>query len=190
MTAWRTQALDQYAQKYAMTEDEGVQFINAPHEEAPKLASRVMADAVETVYNTMAAVLPGLIEQGIQTYSTKRRAEKVFLDRWPKLREKPEFVQTYQRIAELHKQRNPKADFNQFAQEVGASAYLALGLKPDPVVPGGNGQAGAVQVTPAAEPFTPAQPGAGTATKTPAKSKNVFEVFSEELDRAESEDFS
>ncbi len=184
MNKWREQALSQYAQAYAMTEDEGVQLINAPHEVLPQMAGRVVADAVETVYNTMAAVLPGLIEQGIKTYSTKRKAEKSFLEMWPKLREKPEYTQTYQRIAEMYKQRNPSVDFSKFVQEVGASSYLALGLKPD--VPGGNGT---VAAPAAAEPFVPAQPGAGSSPKPTPGSKNAFEAFNDDIDREEAESF-
>lgn len=111
-----------------------------------RVASQVYMDVVTAAMGQMVQNLPALIHRYNEARQTSQNHEAKFFEAWPDLKDHRDVVI---RIGTAFRQANPKASLEQFVQEVGASAMIALRKTPTarPIVPA---------ATPAPQPFRPA----------------------------------
>lgn len=169
---WRTQTEDVLAKHhYALNQEQLDELELNPGEFISKVASRVYLDAVTATMTQIVQSLPGMIEQYNQQNSVVSANETEFFGKWPELKEHSEAVG---RLAKSYRAANPNADREQFINEVGAQAMVALRIPPPQIQQNndkGNGKKTA--------PFVPASttPPAGNA---PPARKNSYDALASE----------
>ena len=111
-----------------------------------RVASQVYMDVVTAAMGQMVQNLPALIHRVQEARQTSQSHEAKFFEAWPDLKDHRDVVI---RIGTAFRRANPTANLEQFVQEVGASAMIALRktptARPTPPAP-----------APAAQPFRPA----------------------------------
>lgn len=169
---------DQWAEKYKITEEEGVELIDKPHEVLPQAMAKLHVGVLEDLVTTLSTLLPGIVAKELNAVETRTKDKVAFYKAWPKL-DDPKHRTTVERMGALHAQNNPGMPKEQFIQEVGATAMIALRIPPDEVVPPGA----TPPAVPPVAPFIPAHPGGGTPPKAPEAEKNMFETMSVEFEQ-------
>ena len=167
----RSRRLSDLERAYAFNSDEAVELVSAPEKILPKLAARLHMDIMEQAVRSIAAVMPQVVAQQMQSVEEGRNAQTEFFKRWPDLN-KAEYQEQLGRIASLYRRANPTAPVDQMIQEVGAAASVALRVIP--------GQPAAANVPPPTAPARPPLPGVGAA---PPPQRNTFELMAEEFIR-------
>lgn len=175
----RAKMVDTWTERYAMSEDEGIEMLAAPHEALPKFAARLHTQVTEDVLRTMATVLPQMMQQVSDADRVKDAFNEAFYKAWPKLND-DKYRPTIHRITDLYVRENSGAKSEQIIQEVGASAMIAFKIVPDDLVPA---QPGLDVASPVEIPFTPAQPGGGSAPVVEKPITNQFEALSVEFEK-------
>jgi hypothetical protein len=119
----RRTAFDHLVKSYQLSEEETVEFETSPADSLPKLGAKIVLDAIESSVQAIEARLPQLIEQ----YQSRKSAEQQFTDKffkkWPELKT---HIPTVSRIGAAYRSHNPKATPDQYIDEVGATAMVAL----------------------------------------------------------------
>jgi len=189
---WRSKAVDHYANSaYPMTEEQGTDLVTAPHEHMPKLAAQVTVNAIEYVFNTLGAALPGMITNIIEQQRNEGRTQRALLQGYPKLQGRED---TYKQVMENYRKLNPELPVEELVRLTGVTTYQALGLAADAPVPGGNGEAPpvapvSVSAAPAEEDtFTPATPGAGGPAVAAVGAKNSWAELDDKWSKEDNED--
>ncbi len=179
----RTDLTNHWTKQYEMSPEEGIEFLDAPHEVVPGVMARLHVGVLEDAVRAIGQLLPQIVARELGTIKTQASHEEAFYAKWPKL-DKPEYKTVIRRVGDLYKQNNPDAPVEQFIQEVGATAMIAFKIPPDDMPVGAF--AGAV-LTPSELPprtqHSPAQPGGGTPPPAPAKPMNDFELLSVEFEK-------
>ena len=189
---WRSKAVDHYANSaYPMTEEQGTDLVTAPHEHMPKLAAQVTVNAIEYVFNTLGAALPGMITTIIEQQRNEGRTQRALLQGYPKLQGREV---TYRQVMENYRKLNPELPVEELVRLTGVTTYQALGLTADAPAPGGNGETPpaapvSASVVPAeAVPFTPATPGAGGPAVAATGPKNPWADMDAQWSKEDNED--
>ncbi len=178
----RTDLTNHWEKSYEMTPEEGIEFLDSPHEIVPKAMARLHVAVLEDAVKAIGQLLPQIVAREVQTIKTTTAHDKAFYDKWRKL-DTPEYRKVVTRMGDLYKQHNPDATVEQFIQEVGAAAMIAFKIPPDDIP--GESPAALDLVPPAAparEQHSPVQPGSGTPPAAPAKKLNEFETLAVEFE--------
>jgi hypothetical protein len=160
-----------------------------PEKFLPQLAANLHIRVVEGVMQSVFQMLPGVISQQIHGNQTASQNENEFFKGWQELR-KPEYNNTLVSIAQAYAKANPKATREKFIKDVGAQAWITLGLpfdqlqaklgapppapspaagpKPDVIGPAGYVPAG-----------SPVGPNGGAGVQTPAPGNKWEQLVTE-----------
>lgn len=164
---------------YALKPEELEEFEVEPNKVIARLMSRVYLDSVTAAINQITGSFPRLVSLTLEQNERDKANENVFFDRWPQLKGKDDLVR---RIGANYRVQNQSATVEQFVNEVGAAAMVALRLDPNPNAnANGNGHA------PATNKPANFVPAVNTPTPLPAKQPNT-NVFAQLNDEFEQED--
>lgn len=151
----REDYVEQLAQSYAMTEEEGVELLQSPETVLPRMAAQLQVNIAEQVIQQISQMLPQFMEGHLGQKQADTDNQNAFFEAWPDLN-KPDNMETLTRIAVGYRRQNPAVPRDKAIKEIGAIASIALGVVPAgmsaPVTP-------TVPVVPAG--FRPALPGGG-----------------------------
>lgn len=167
---------------YALKPEELEEFEVEPNKVIARLMSRVYLDSVTAAINQITGSFPRLVSLTLEQNERDKANENVFFDRWPQLKGKDDLVR---RIGANYRVQNQSATVEQFVNEVGAAAMVALRLDPNPNAnANGNGQVNGNANANKPANFVPA---VNTPTPLPAKQPNT-NVFAQLNDEFEQED--
>ncbi len=179
MITWRTNALGALEDHFKLDEETVIQLEEdsgkAMSEFLPKMASRVYLDAVQMAVHSVVQKLPEAIKSTMAQMKESTSSEGKFFEKWPQMsRDNPQQMAVVGRLGGAYRQANPEATPEQFINDVGAQAILALGLLGQvagvaPVDP-------AAPVAPVVPPFKPAGNAAPAAPKGNA-GQNPITIF-------------
>lgn len=185
----RDAAIEQLTGHYALNDEMAEELEEAPEKALPRMAARLHFDIMVQTLNAVANQLPAAFESYMHSRDDNAKSEDAFFNAWPGL--KSQDRSAIARISQAYRQSNPNASMEQFIQEVGTMASVALKvpLEAAPQAPaaGGNGATPppAVAATPAPEaesrPFVPAGGGGAARGGAPGGPTNPYEQVDAEL---------
>jgi hypothetical protein len=123
----RNAARAELEKRYALSPEDADAMISEPEKVLPKLASQMYLDIYESVMSSMQALLPQAVHQVTYVSARNQKDESDFYGTWPALKNE-QFQNDVLRIGKMYRQMNPQASKEQFIQEVGVQAMLALKL--------------------------------------------------------------
>lgn len=172
----RAKAEEQLVEYFALDEDDAELVQTNPQEVLPKLAAKLYLDLYESTVNAVSAALPRMIEGVQQQRQAMQAGEQAFYGKWKALDTK-EGRETVQRFGAAYRQVYPNATLEQFINDVGVQAMIALKLPIE-----GYAEPPATEPPPA----TQVPPAPAAATNTPARrqssaSQNPFAQLAEEI---------
>jgi len=174
-TEWRTTTEDLLANHHYRLDETQVEELNAnPAAIIPKLMSKVYMDSISAAFQQFANYLPRMVGQVIEQRNSMNAAETAFFTKWPALADKKD---TVMRLGQAYRTSNPSASMDDFINEVGAQAMVALRLMPAGTTP--------VSKPTKNGPFKPAIE-TPAPVSTPSKSTNPIENLMAEF----SDDYS
>lgn len=136
---------------YRLTEKDVADFNENPASFIPKAMSRVYLDSIQAAFQQFSVYLPRMVDQVLTARRVRGDREKQFFDKWPELANHKE---TVYRLGTAYRTANPTSSTEDFINEVGAQAMVALRITP---------QAIQAQVpTEPVKPFVPAGTNGGT----------------------------
>lgn len=169
----RTEYLQELAQTYAMTEEEGVELLRSPETVLPKLAAQLQLNIAEQTIQQLARILPQFMDTHLNQKQTYAKNQESFFEEWPDLN-KPEYTDTLTRIAVTYRQQNPGATKERAIKEIGAIAAIALGVVPAASTPPETVQ----PIAPVQPAHRPVMPGGGV--RPVSKVTNEFTALANE----------
>lgn len=168
-TDWRATTETLLAEHvYKLTEDDVAQLNENPAAYIPKAMARVYLDTISASFQQFVNYLPRMVYQVLDAREKNVGQESTFFGAWPKLNTDAG-KDTVRRLGMAYRQANPSASTEQWINEVGAQAMVALRLTPDAVA---NGNAKTEEEL-AKELEKPFKPAIGTETRTPEKQKEI-----------------
>ena len=132
----------------------------------PRLMAQTYMDSLQQSMGLVITHLPKLIANVQAQQNSQRETEEKFFQRWPALRN---HAADLMRVAATYRAHNPTASPEQFIEEAGAMAMVALRL------PVQAPAAAAPAVPPVGQPFRPASAGARPAAQPAQQPANPFE---------------
>lgn len=174
---WRDQTEGLLASHHYRLDEKQVAELNEnPAAIIPKLMSKVYMDSISAAFQQITQYLPRMVGQVLEQRNSMNAAEQAFFSKWPALVDKRD---TVIRLGAAYRSSNPTASMDDFINEVGAQAMVALRLMP------------AGQATPdkpaEKKPFKPAA-ATPAPSSAPAKSTNPFENLMAEFGEDVSEE--
>ena len=151
------------SEHYKLSDDLAELVETDPAQAIPKVAAKVYLDAVTGVMGQLGKVLPAAVSAVLQAKEKETAAEREFYKAWPDLDPQRD-GEVVARIAQVYRQLNPDAPFEQFVRDVGAQAMIAVK----------GAQAAATQAPAATVPATPA-PQAGASNRASGSSSGSFQ---------------
>lgn len=163
---------------YKLTEEDVAQLNENPAAYIPKAMARVYLDTISASFQQFVNYLPRMVYQVLDAREKNVGQESTFFGAWPKLNTDAG-KETVRRLGMAYRQANPSASTEQWINEVGAQAMVALRLVPDNAA---NGTAKTEEEL-AKEVEKPFKPATGTETRTPEKEKetNPFASMAKEF---------
>lgn len=124
------QAVEQeLAQRFQLSEDDIAEFETSAEVAIPKLAGRILYEAISSVHKQIASFTPQIVQQTVQASETQRNAESQFYDKWPALRGLDQSQsETLHRISSAYVQANPQLPLATRIEHIGMMAHQALGI--------------------------------------------------------------
>jgi hypothetical protein len=156
---------------YKLTEKDVAEFNENPAVFIPKAMSRVYMDSISAAFQQFTQYLPRMVDQVMTARQVREAKENTFFSKWPDLKPHRDAVL---RMGAAYRAANPQATLDDFINEVGAQAMVALRINPQ----GQQQQQSQPQVK---EPtFRPAT-SSGTPTPPKPKSSNPFEQLTQDF---------
>lgn len=164
---------------YNLSQEDAEALELEPQKVIPQLMARVYLDAVSAAIGQITTHLPRMVRLVTEQETQNAKTEQTFYDAWPDLKE---HEATVIQIGQAYRAQNPQASAQDFINNVGAMAMVAL-KKPI------SGQPSA-QPTPATQtppPFVPAAQTPMGGIPKQAQPKNIFtqldaDMFEEDLE--------
>lgn len=119
----RQEAQQELQKRYALSKEDADAMISEPEVVVPKLMSRMYLDVYDNVMRSMQVYLPQMVQQLNSSTTAQQRDESDFYNAWPKLKERSNDVLE---IGRRYRALNPTATKEQFIQDVGLHASIAL----------------------------------------------------------------
>jgi hypothetical protein len=157
------------ANEYRLSDEDRTQLISAPDEVLPRLAARMHVGIATQLAQQVAAAVPAMIQQHMETHIKAQRAEMEFFGRYPKLN-REEWKPTIAESLQMVKQMNPNATRQQIIDEGAALAAFRINSKfgnrytPQPPQPPRS----------ANQPYVPVAAGGGVTPPTNPNQPNVW----------------
>lgn len=170
----RGKAHNELVQHFSINEEDAGLLQTEPDKVLPKLAANLYLDVFEAVVKTVQGMMPSQVQNVMQTQTVNQKNETDFFGAWNKLdRGNAEHTNMLTRIGTAYRQLNPQATKEQFIQEVGAQAMVALRIPLEADAPS--------TVAPAPAPHRPAAPAAHSQPAAKGKELNEYEQLANEL---------
>lgn len=112
---------------YKLTEEDVAQLNENPAAYIPRAMSRVYLDTISASFQQFVNYLPRMVHQVLEAREQNSEQENAFFGRWPDLKAHKDAVI---RLGAAYRQSNPAASQEDFINEVGAQAMVALRLNP------------------------------------------------------------
>lgn len=170
----RARALVELEKRYALTEDDATAVLSEPEKVLPQFFSKLYVDIYENVLNSLQVALPQMVSQVQASESVASQNERDFYAAWPKLQEHTQMVE---RFGQMYRQMNPQATKEQFINDVGAQAMVALKLPIEGVTQPAAQPESVVRVP----PYTPPRGGPTPAPQGP-RPVNPWAQMAEEFE--------
>jgi hypothetical protein len=156
---------------YRLTEKDVAEFNENPAVFIPKAMSRVYMDSISAAFQQFTQYLPRMVDQVMTARQVRESRENAFFSKWPDLKPHRDAVL---RLGAAYRQSNPQATLDDFINEVGAQAMVALRINP---------QQQQQQQTPASKEPSTFKPATSSGTPTPPKPKssNPFEQLTQDF---------
>jgi hypothetical protein len=168
--------------RYSLSKEDADAMISEPETVIPRLMSQMYLDVYDNVLRSMQVFLPQMVQHVNSQDVVQQRDENDFYTAWPKLREHGVAVA---QVGRTYRQLNPMATKEQFIQDVGLHASIALKVPVEsPLL---TAQA-AKQAPPATSQNPPYVPPRGAPSIPPAvrqPSKGMFGELAEEWEELE-----
>lgn len=168
---WRRETETALAEHhYKLSENDVAEFNENPASFIPKYASRVYLDCIQGAFQQFITYMPRMVDQVLDARKQRSDKENAFYAKWPKL---VPHKDTVYRLATAYRKANPSASLEEFINEVGAQAHVALRITPD----------GIAQAAPVEEkkPFTPAAPSPASPPPPKQQVTNAFDRLAAEF---------
>lgn len=182
----REQWLSTLEQAYTPTQEDIELLQNEPEKALPKALAQVHVRAAEETSQYVLGQVHQMVGAAVKQQLEMVRNEAQFYRAWPQLRN-PAYAQTVSTVGYAFRQMNPQATPEQFIQQVGAQASVALGLpigQTQPAArptPAPSPQAIQQQFRTAAPSYQPAMPGvaapAGATPELQGVEKDLAELW-------------
>lgn len=156
---------------YKLTEEDVAQLNENPAAYIPKAMARVYLDTISASFQQFVNYLPRMVHQVLEARDVHAKNENDFFAAWPDLPKDQATKDTILRIGGAYRQVNPTATAEEWINEVGAQAMVALRIQPKQA-------AAAITVE------TPAfKPASGISASTPQKQTpaNPFDAMAQEF---------
>ena len=176
----RNQAQSELQQRYRFSEEEAERLRDSPEEVLPQLAANLYLDVYEQVMGNLLQQLPAVVHRVSQVQSHQAKGEEAFFSRWKSLNT-PEGRQKVVQMGQVYRQMNPNVSLEQFIEDVGLQASVALRL---PIEGYPAAQPVAAVSQPAAAPRQPASPVSAPA-RAVTRPVNPFMQMAEDMLREE-----
>lgn len=170
----RMAAEEQLTTYFALSDEDAEKLIERPQEVLPKLAAKVYLDVYDAVMKGVQTVLPQMVVGLQRQKEVESRAESAFYDKWKGLNTQ-QGRELVNRLGMMYRQLNPRANLDQFIQDVGLQASIQLRLP----IEGYTTQSAPSQV-PSAIPVQPASTTSHPRV-APASDRNPFSVLADEF---------
>ena len=121
----RKRALAEFANGYALTDDQASEMMVSPQTVVPNLLAQVRFDTMQQMMGAFQRMLPSMIEQTNASTQAAKNTEDAFFKEYPDLKAHQDAVRT---AAQTYKQLNPQATTDEIRQKVGPMARAMLGL--------------------------------------------------------------
>lgn len=162
---------------YKLTEEDVAQLNENPAAYIPKAMARVYLDTISASFQQFVNYLPRMVHQVLEARDIHAKSETDFFSAWPDLPKDEATKKAILRIGGAYRQANPTATAEEWINEVGAQAMVALRIQPkQPVVA-------------AIDPVTqqPFKPASGTPAFTPPQRTpaNPFDAMAQEFGSVE-----
>lgn len=179
---YRGQVMEKLVTQFQLSDEEADEFMTNPKEIVPKFAARLYLDVFESVMRGVHQSVPGMIVQTQEVRNTAEKAEQAFFAKWPML-QATQHRDTIMRLGAAYRQAHPQASTEQFINDVGAQAIVALRL---PFEGMGEQVRMPEGVTPADNIPPPRPAGSGPVQKPVGMgSQNAFTLLDMEFDAEE-----
>lgn len=127
-TNWRSTTEDLLAENHYKLSDEDIQMYEEdPAKLVSRMASRVYLDSISAAFQQFVTYLPRMVDQVLVQREASSRQEDSFFGAWPELKGHQDVVV---RLGRAYRTQNPAASVDDFINEVGAQAMVALRLTP------------------------------------------------------------
>lgn len=124
----------QLAQYYAFSEQDAIAFNADPAQAIPALAARLHRTVFDELTKYLGAVMrenvPLLVRQVQYQDTAASTQSSEFFKTWPELKGKEQLIQELGRV---YRQKSPDTPFSEFVKQVGAMAWITLGMPMDQV---------------------------------------------------------
>lgn len=175
---WRGKQLEALEKHYAFSDESATKMLTEPETVIPKLAAQLHMEVTEHVMRSVFQAIPQWVKQVNDATSTETKAETVFYETNPDLKD-PSYRSAIIQMGTVFRQLNPNAAPEEAVKTIGNMVRSAMGLAP--LQPSQSGAIPTAAVTtPSAAPFTPARGGGGGAVPTPA-SNNPWATMAQEF---------
>lgn len=174
-TEMRAKAEEELAQYYQLSEEDATAFQESPTQFLPKLASRMYLHMYENVVNGIMSALPQMIKNVQAQETAQTTAEQKFYDRWKKL-DSEQGRAMVRKFGTAYRTANPETTLDDFIQDVGIQAMVALRLPIEGYEPPVQEETPPTNV--------PSSPPAGASRPAgiPTGSQNPFVALAEEFE--------
>lgn len=175
-TNWRGETQKLLAEHvYRLTDEDVAELNENPAAYIPKVAARVYLDCISASFQQFVTYLPRMVHQVLEAREGINEQETKFYSAWPQLAAHKDKVL---RMGASYRKENPTASMEDFINEVGAQAMVALRLSPEKA----NGKAAEEKQEQQAgkKGFKPAIDGSASETPPKNRSQNPFDQMSQE----------
>lgn len=177
-TNWRGETQKLLAEHvYRLTDEDVAELNENPAAYIPKMAARVYLDCISASFQQFVTYLPRMVHQVLEAREGITVQETKFYEAWPQLKEHKDKVL---RMGASYRKENPSASMEDFINEVGAQAMVALRLSPEKA----NGKTAEEleKEAKAKKSFKPAIDGSASETPSKNKPQNPFDAMANEWD--------
>ena len=128
-TEWRSTTEDILAEHhYKLSEEDVAQLNDNPAVIIPRMMARVYLDTISASFQQFVNYMPNMVFQVLEQREKSLKDEEQFFNTWKELKDHRKEVF---RLGKAYRSANPGATLEEFINEVGAQAMVALRLVPE-----------------------------------------------------------
>lgn len=184
VTKARETAKEKLVEQFKMTEEQVAEFELDPSKVLAEMAATLYLDIFDSLMAGVRGQMPVMIQGVMSEQRNVAAAKKQFFTAWPQLN-KPEYMDTINRIARVYRQNNPQSSGDTAVKEIGAQAWVALRLPLDELVKMTQGEVQQQSTAPIVTPQAHIPASGGNtpvqSRRPPQQQTNVFGQLADEF---------